>query len=154
VTYRQPRLSEVATLARVSTATASLALNGGPVADATRARVIGAAEQLRYVARSHARALKTGRTGILGLWVINRPGTVELTEDSGFFYRILRGALGAAERARRTVSFDLRLADLSVVGDALTDVAAQGMHGAVIIVPSGPTTVAAPLRCGPGASRW
>jgi hypothetical protein len=43
--------------------------------------------------------LKTGRTGILGLWVINRPGTVELTEDSGFFYRILRGALGAAERA-------------------------------------------------------
>lgn len=132
---RLPRLSDVATLARVSTATASLALNGGPVAEATRERVIAAADQLRYVARSHARALKTGRTGILGLWVINRPGTVELTEDSGFFYRVLRGALGAAERAGCTVSFDVRLADLAQVGEALASVAAQGMHDAVIIVP-------------------
>lgn len=131
--HRLPRLSDVAALAGVSVATASLALNGQPVAETTRERVQEAAAQLRYVARSHAKALKTGQTGVIGFWIVNRPGTVELTEDSGFFYRILRGAFTAAETHGFSISFNVARADLAQVGEHLSAVAGRGLYDAVII---------------------
>ncbi len=65
-------LSSVAAHAGVSTSTASRALSGHPaVLPATRARVLAAAEELRYQPNRMASALRTNRSGLLGLVVNN-----------------------------------------------------------------------------------
>ncbi|HEX4443628.1 MAG TPA: substrate-binding domain-containing protein [Galbitalea sp.] len=65
----KPNLAAVAALAGVSASTASLAFSGaGPVAEATRARVLAAAEQLNYGGPDpRAQSLRRGRSGIVGV---------------------------------------------------------------------------------------
>lgn len=61
-------LNDVAKVAGVSMATASKAINGrGDVANATRERVLEAAEQLGFTPNQLARSLLAGRTGTVGL---------------------------------------------------------------------------------------
>lgn len=61
-------IADVARLAGVSKSTASRALTGsGYVSDATRERVLAAAEQLGYVASTNAVSLATGRTQNIGV---------------------------------------------------------------------------------------
>lgn len=71
---RNVTLADVARYAGVSTAVVSYVVNDGPrpVAPATAARVRNAIATLGYRPNSHARALVSGRTGILGLV---HPGT-------------------------------------------------------------------------------
>ncbi len=65
-------LNSVAVAAGVSTSTASRALSGHPsVLPTTRARVEAAAAALRYQPNATASALRTRRTGLLGLVVNN-----------------------------------------------------------------------------------
>ncbi|HSI79942.1 MAG TPA: LacI family DNA-binding transcriptional regulator [Solirubrobacterales bacterium] len=70
---KRPRgsLAEVAELAGVSIATASRVVNDSPhpVAEATRARVLAAAEELGYSPSALARALVTRRSRIIGVIV-------------------------------------------------------------------------------------
>jgi DNA-binding LacI/PurR family transcriptional regulator len=65
----KPNLAAVAALAGVSASTASLAFSGaGPVAEATRARVLAAAERLNYGGPDpRAQSLRRGRSGIIGV---------------------------------------------------------------------------------------
>jgi DNA-binding LacI/PurR family transcriptional regulator len=65
----KPNLAAVAALAGVSQSTASLAFSGaGPVAEATRARVLAAAEKLNYGGPDpRAQSLRRGRSGIIGV---------------------------------------------------------------------------------------
>ncbi len=59
---------DVARLAEVSTATVSRALRGLPnVSEATRERVLRAAEELSYAISPHASNLASGRTGTVGV---------------------------------------------------------------------------------------
>ncbi len=69
MTPSRPTLAAVARLAGVSPSTASLALNdSGPVADATRERVLRAAADLGYAGPDpRARSLRRGRSGIVGV---------------------------------------------------------------------------------------
>lgn len=61
-------LKDVAREAGVSVATASYALSGrGSVGDETRRRVIEVAEELRYRPNLSAKAMRTGKTGQVGL---------------------------------------------------------------------------------------
>jgi LacI family transcriptional regulator len=65
-------LKEVAREAGVSLATASYALNGkSEVGEGTRAHVLEVAHRLGYQANLSARAMKTGRTGAIGLIIPN-----------------------------------------------------------------------------------
>ncbi len=65
-------LKEVAALAKVSVALASFALNGKPgVSEATRERILVAADRLGYRANPHAQALRRGRSSTYGLIVRN-----------------------------------------------------------------------------------
>ncbi len=66
---KRTTLAQVATLAGVSVSTASLAFSGsGPVSDATRERVLAAAEQLHYAGPDpRGRSLRQGRSGIIGV---------------------------------------------------------------------------------------
>ena len=62
-------LNEVARAAQVSVSTASLAFSGaGPIADATRDRVLKAAAELGYQGPNPmAASLRRGRTGVIGI---------------------------------------------------------------------------------------
>jgi DNA-binding LacI/PurR family transcriptional regulator len=65
----RPTLADVAAAAGVSVSTASLAFSGaGPVASATRDRVLAAASQLGYSGPNPlARSLRRGRSGVIGI---------------------------------------------------------------------------------------
>jgi LacI family transcriptional regulator, repressor for deo operon, udp, cdd, tsx, nupC, and nupG len=93
-----PGISDVARAAGVSTASVSRALRGLPgVTDATRARVLGAAHALGYVASPSASSLASGRmrtVGIVTPWV-----------DHYFHAAVIEGA----ERALRRLGFDALL---------------------------------------------
>jgi len=66
---KRTTLAQVAALAGVSVSTASLAFSGsGPVSDATRDKVLAAAEHLNYGGPDpRARSLRQGRSGIIGV---------------------------------------------------------------------------------------
>ncbi len=84
-------IDEVARLAGVSTATVSRALSGrGPVSEATRARVLAAAENLGYVVSASASSLASGRTRNIGVLV---PFL-----DRWFFSTVLSGISAALMR--------------------------------------------------------
>ncbi|MEY4160145.1 MAG: hypothetical protein RLZZ136_766 [Pseudomonadota bacterium] len=98
---RQHRVTsfDVAALAGVSQSTVSRALTGDPVvSEATRARVIEAAAQLKYHVDENAARLRTGKTGTLAVVVICRPG--ELRKDVNPFYYSLLGSVCAAASGR------------------------------------------------------
>jgi DNA-binding LacI/PurR family transcriptional regulator len=71
---RRPTLSDVAAAAGVSASTASLAFSGaGPVAPATRERVLAAATRLGYTGPDPtAVSLRRGRSGVVGVVVGER----------------------------------------------------------------------------------
>ena len=92
VPSRPVTIRDVARAAEVSVASASRALNGMVnVTPATRERVLGAAQRLRYVPHTAARALSTRRTDTIGVMLPDLHGE--------FFSEVIRGADQAA-RAR------------------------------------------------------
>ena len=111
-------LAHVARAAGVSIATASRVLNGSahPVSDATRERVLAAAQELGYSPSALARALVTRRSRIIGVMV----GDIV----DAYFAEITRGVEDVAGRAgymtivcnadRRT---EVELAQLAVLSD-------------------------------------
>jgi len=93
---RQVGIRDVARIAGVSVATASLALNGRPgVAEETRRRAVAAAEQLGYRANSQAQALRRGRTTTYGFVVRNFANP--------FFLEVLSGAQQVAAECGATL---------------------------------------------------
>lgn len=90
-------IREVADAARVSIATVSLALNGkGRVSEATRARVLEAAERLGYQPDPSARSLKGGRTGVVAIAFSYRVAIPFPLTDVDYFNRAIQGATQAA----------------------------------------------------------
>ncbi len=89
-------IRDVARIAGISVATASLALNGRPgVADETRRRAVAAAKQLGYRANPQAQALRRGRTTTYGFVVRNFANP--------FFLEVLSGAQQVAAEAGATL---------------------------------------------------
>ncbi|MFI5690533.1 LacI family DNA-binding transcriptional regulator [Kribbella sp. NPDC051586] len=73
--HSQPRITDVAALAGVSTSTASKALNDtGQLREETRERVRRAAEQLGFTPDSRGRALSSGRSFTVGLITTDSSG--------------------------------------------------------------------------------
>jgi LacI family transcriptional regulator len=94
------KLEEVAKRAKVSTATVSRVLNDiAGVRNATRARVLRAAEELNYHPNLHARTLAGGRSRTLGMIVSNM--------ENPFFLDIFK----AAEYDARIRGYDIILAN-------------------------------------------
>ena len=119
-------IKEVARAAGVSPATVSRVFNDtAPVDDETRARVLSAAESLRYVPNAAARSLITSRTATLG---------VLLPDLHGAYQAELMRGLGQAARRR---GFDLLVS--TAFGDRGAALAAlralRGRVDGVILVP-------------------
>jgi LacI family transcriptional regulator len=84
-------IKEVALKAGVSIATVSRVLNDkGPVAEATRSRILEAIERLRYVPHGAARSLITNQTDTIGVLLPDLYGE--------FFSEVIRGIDQAARR--------------------------------------------------------
>jgi DNA-binding LacI/PurR family transcriptional regulator len=128
------RIDDVARLAGVSTATVSRALRGLPtVSEATRQRVLAAAEELRYTVSPSASRLAGGKTGTVAVIVprITRwffgtvvEGAEEVLHEAG--YDMLLYHLGGREQTRQRL---LRTANLRKRVDAVMLVATP-MHTA------------------------
>lgn len=112
-TRRRPTSIDVAERAGVSQSTVSRALAGAEViTEATRARVLRAAEEIGYFVDERAARLRRGSTGTLAVVVICRPG--ESAADINPFSYMLLGSvcLAASERGFETlVSFQAREQD-------------------------------------------
>ncbi|RWZ52646.1 LacI family transcriptional regulator [Labedella phragmitis] len=118
-------LSDVAARAGVSPSTASIAFSGqGPVAEATKARVLAAAEELGYTGPDPlARSLRTGRSGIVGALIPQRIGTsfrdpVIIQTLDGLAEELGQGGTGLlllSERTRETDRVSLEAAPIDAL---------------------------------------
>lgn len=99
---KRPTIHDVAQEARVSVTTVSDALNGkGRVDPKTRERVVDVVQRLGYQANRHARGLRSGRAGALGLLL---PVTGDARTDEALsldFYMRLAGAAAASAFAQQ-----------------------------------------------------
>ena len=118
-------IRDVATLAGVSVASASLALNGRPgVADSTRRRIAAAAEQLGYSANPQAQALRRGRTMTYGLLTRNLANP--------FFLDVMSGAEEVASEAGATLLVLDSSYSLEREAEQVRKMAAQRLEGLAI----------------------
>ncbi len=81
-------LEELAALSGVSRATVSRVLNGGPVAETTRQRVLSAMADSGYRPNMAARTLATGRSGVVGV-VVHVTGKLAFSDP--YFSGLLEG---------------------------------------------------------------
>ncbi len=86
-------LKDVAALAGVSPATASLALNGKRVNSRTREKVEEAARKLKYHTSAIGRNLIKNRSNTIGLFILNSKKSRDMTEEITYYYAMLKGAL-------------------------------------------------------------
>jgi len=95
---RPPTLADVGRLAGVSAATASRVLNGSGryVTEATRRRVLAAAEQLDYIPNAHAQALMRPDSSVVGV--------IAFDVNNPYFTEIIGGILDVAARSDRLVT--------------------------------------------------
>lgn len=110
---RRPTSFDVAERAGVSQPTVSRALSGSPaIAEATRRKVVAAAEALGYFVDERAARLRRGSTGTLAVVVICREGD-SASSINPFAYALLGSVcVAASERGFETlVSFQAREAD-------------------------------------------
>jgi len=82
-------LRDVAAVAGVSASTASRVLNGqGRVSDATRQRIVEAAERLDFQPNALARSLVSGRSHTIGVLAVNAPGAFVMPVLTGATTRL------------------------------------------------------------------
>ncbi len=104
---KRATIADIARAAGVSKGAVSYALNGRPgVSEATRARILGVAEQFGWHPSSAARALSDGRAGVLGL-IVDRPARTLGIES--FFMQLISGI--EATLSERSIGLLLQVTD-------------------------------------------
>lgn len=122
---REVTVAEVARAAGVGKATASRALGGyGAVSDASRSRVLAAAEALGYRPNHVARTMNTGRSGTIGVIV----GDIE----NGYFALALRGISDVAQREGYDVVLLNTSEDLESEVDAVKVLLEKRVDGLIV----------------------
>jgi DNA-binding LacI/PurR family transcriptional regulator len=114
---RRPTRDDVARLANTSGATVSRVLSertGLSISPATRERVLEAAKQLGYIPNTAARALISGKTGIVGFWM-----SLEYSRYRAQVLDCMRGLLHGADVALAVSDVDEQLNTLHSFDRAL-----------------------------------
>ena len=128
---KQPTIHDVAHAAGVSVTTVSDALNGkGRVGPATRMRVEAAGRSLGYQANRHARGLRSGRSGAVGLLL---PVGADARSDEALkldFYMRLASAAAATTFSHKQA---LMLLPPTV---ALSGLRSFALDGGIVVDPS------------------
>lgn len=128
-------LKQVATLAAVSTATASLALNGGPVNEKTRQRVLECAAQLNYVPSALGRSLTTGTTRTIQFVILTSNLYTDTVRRTSLFYYILEGIMSVAAQNGFGLRFDVKSHDDPTLGRYFESTAGSGAVDGLAIIP-------------------
>lgn len=128
-------LKDVAEFSGVSTATVSLALNGGPVNAKTRARVIEAARKLNYVPNAIGRSLITGRTRNILLLTLTSDLHTDTVRKTSLFYYILEGILSIANEHKYGVRFDVKGHDDPGLAEYFERLVGGGAVDGIAIIP-------------------
>ena len=127
MTQRRATSADVARLAGVSRTTVSFVLNGRPEArirEATRARVLAAADRLDYRAHGPARQLAAGATHTLGLVLRRSPEKVAVDP---LLPETLRGLTEAARSADYRIAVEPLQADPGLILDLLRSGEVDGL---------------------------
>ena len=124
---RRVKMSDVAELAGVSTATVSIVLGGANdrIPERTAKKVREAAEQLDYVPQAAARALRSGSTGLIGF--ISDEVTL-----MRFASAMIRGVLEGAEACGYEVLITETSRDATRLARELRVLEGRGVEGIVI----------------------
>ncbi|WP_104129494.1 LacI family DNA-binding transcriptional regulator [Cryobacterium sp. N21] len=125
----QAGIKDVARVAAVSVSLVSLALNGRPgVSETTRAHIRAIANELRYTANQGARALRTGRSEMVGVLARNL--------SNPFFLDVLVAAQAEADASRSTIMMVDSHYSVERETEHLLHMAAQRFDG-LAIAPTG-----------------
>jgi DNA-binding LacI/PurR family transcriptional regulator len=128
-------LKDVAALAGVSKATASLALNNGRVNADTRKRVMLCAQQLRYVPNRIGRTLTTGRSQVVEFLIMTSGRYADTVRHTALFYYLLEGVLSVVDEAKYSVHFNVRSHEDPGLVEYLEQAVGEHMLDGMIIVP-------------------
>lgn len=126
-------LKDVAALAGVSTATVSLALNGGPVNAKTREIVKSAARQLNYVPNKVGQMLTSGRSDTIELIILTKDEYPNIVRKTSLFYYLMEGVLAVADQRNVAVRFAVKPYDANLVPYLIELVGSCTVDGAIII---------------------
>lgn len=128
MTRRPPTSQDVARLAGVSQSTVSYVLTGSrPISAATRQRVEEAIEKLGYHPHSGARALRTRRSGVIGL----------LVPEASESHPVLLRFVGTIAREARRFGYDLLLVTAQEGAGGVHRVARTGVCEGLILMEIG-----------------
>ncbi len=100
-------LKDVAKLAKVSLTTASFALNGKPVNEETRKRVLDAARKLHYYVDVNGRNLSTKKTHNISFVILNETQVQDYTKQLNYYYRMLKGIMDFAQAKEYSVKYEV-----------------------------------------------
>lgn len=101
-------LKDVAELAGVSLATASLALNDRKVNEATRQRVLATARRLNYVPNRIGRILNTGKARTVCLLFMTSARHADIVHRTTLFYYLVEGILAVVEQQRYSLRLEVK----------------------------------------------
>lgn len=101
------KLKDVAALAGVSLTTASHALNGKPVNENTREKVLNAAKKLKYHTSSIGRNLIQNKSNTIGMIILNSQNSRDMTEEISYYYGMIRGALASIQKHEYVFNFEV-----------------------------------------------
>jgi len=128
-------LKDVAALAGVSTATASLALNGGPVNARTREQVKKAARQLNYVPNRVGQILTLGRSNTIELIIMTSEKYPDVVRKTSLYYYLMEGMLGVADQRNVSVRFAVKSYEDRGFSSYFSKLIGSRMVDGVIILP-------------------
>jgi DNA-binding LacI/PurR family transcriptional regulator len=102
-------LREVAELAGVSIATASMALRGeGNLRESTRTRVRTCAKRLSYTPNQIGRTLNTGKANAIALLMMTSVSSADIVRGTSLFYHLVRGVLSVVDEAKHGLRLDVK----------------------------------------------
>lgn len=128
-------LKDVAALAGVSTATVSLALNGGPVNAKTREIVKRAAKELNYVPNKVGQMLTLGRSNTIELIILTADEYPNIVRKTSLFYYLMEGVLAVADQRNIAVRFAVKSYDDDGLVPYFAELVGSRMVDGAIIIP-------------------
>ncbi|MBV9106450.1 MAG: LacI family DNA-binding transcriptional regulator [Verrucomicrobia bacterium] len=131
-----PTLKEVAELAGVSVATASLALNhNARIRESTRNKVLACAKAVNYVPNRIGRALKNGKTGAIALLTMTSTRHADIVHETTLLYYLLEGVLSVADWAHYTLRFDVKSHEDPMLLTYFERIIGEGALDGIVIAP-------------------
>lgn len=128
-------LKDVAALAGVSTATASLSLNGGPVNARTRETVKLAAKELNYIPNKVGQILTGRRSNAVEMVILTADEYPNIVHKTSLYYYMMEGVLAVSDQRNIAVRFAVKSYDDPNLVSYFAELVGSRLVDGVIIIP-------------------